>query len=68
MNLERVLIAEFDSHLTELMVVRLSNAGYQVAACTKGDEVLEKALELMLIALSTKNCRKRRAGGLLQLR
>ena len=45
MNLERVLIAEFDSHLTELMVVRLSNAGYQVAACTKGDEVLEKALE-----------------------
>ena len=47
MNLERVLIAEFDSHLTELMVVRLSNAGYQVAACTKGDEVLEKAWNSM---------------------
>ncbi|NLZ43464.1 MAG: response regulator [Clostridia bacterium] len=45
MNLERVLIAEFDSHLAELMVVRLSNAGYQVAVSTRGDEVLEKALE-----------------------
>lgn len=45
MNLERVLIAEFDSHLAELMVVRLSNAGYQVAVSTKGHEVLKKALE-----------------------
>ncbi|NLY89047.1 MAG: response regulator [Firmicutes bacterium] len=45
MNLERVLIAEYDSHLAELMVVRLSNAGYQVAVSKKGDEVLEKALE-----------------------
>ncbi|NLW09260.1 MAG: response regulator [Firmicutes bacterium] len=45
MNLERVLIAEYDSHLAELMVVRLSNAGYQVAVSTKGEEVLEKALE-----------------------
>ena len=39
------LIAEYDSHLAELMVVRLSNAGYQVAVSTKGEEVLEKALE-----------------------
>ena len=38
-------IAEYDSHLAELMVVRLSNAGYQVAVSKKGDEVLEKALE-----------------------
>ncbi|HEY8392969.1 MAG TPA: response regulator [Capillibacterium sp.] len=44
MNLERVLIAEHDPHLTEIIVIRLSNAGYQVATCAQGDEVLAKAL------------------------
>ena len=44
MNLDRVLIAEADSHLAEIMVIRLTNAGYQIATCTRGDEVLTKAL------------------------
>lgn len=44
MNLERVLIAESDPHLAEIMVIRLSSAGYQMATCTQGDEVLAKAL------------------------
>ncbi|MBA2132030.1 response regulator [Capillibacterium thermochitinicola] len=45
MNLDRVLIAESDPHLAELMVIRLSNAGYQLATCTQGNEVLTKALD-----------------------
>ncbi|NLC53248.1 MAG: response regulator [Firmicutes bacterium] len=44
MNLDRVLIAESDPHLAEIMVIRLSNAGYQMATCTQGNEVLTKAL------------------------
>lgn len=45
MNLERVLIAEADTRLAELMVVRLSNAGYQVTVTGSGSEVLTKALD-----------------------
>lgn len=44
MNYERVLIAEADAHLAEVMVIRLSNSGYQVAVVDKGDEVLAKAI------------------------
>ncbi len=44
MNLERVLVAESDPHLVEIMVIRLSNAGYQVMTCAQGDQVLTKAL------------------------
>ncbi|HHT05110.1 MAG TPA: response regulator [Hydrogenispora sp.] len=44
MNLDRVLIAESDPHLAELMVIRLSNAGYQMVTCTQGSEVLTKTL------------------------
>jgi len=45
MNLERVLIAESDTHLAELMVIRLSNAGYQVTVTGRGSEVLTKTLD-----------------------
>jgi diguanylate cyclase (GGDEF)-like protein len=44
MNLDRVLVAESDPHLAEIMIIRLSNAGYQLASCNRGDEVLTKAL------------------------
>ncbi len=44
MNLDRVLVAESDPHLAEIIIIRLSNAGYQLASCTQGDEVLDKAL------------------------
>lgn len=44
MSYERILIAESDAHLAEMMVIRLSNAGYQVTVTDKGDEVLTKAI------------------------
>lgn len=44
MNCERVLIAEADANLAEVMVIRLSNSGYQVVVVDKGDEVLSKAI------------------------
>src|SRR5690554_5134143 len=44
MNYERVLIAEADARLAEVMVIRLSNAGYQVVVVDNGDEVLAKAI------------------------
>lgn len=47
MNLERVLVAESDPHLAEIMVIRLSNAGYQVTTCAQGDEVLTRTLGFM---------------------
>jgi len=47
MDVDRVLVAESDPHLAEIIVIRLSNAGYQITTCTQGDEVLPRTLEFM---------------------
>ena len=47
MNVERVLVAESDPRLAEIIVIRLSNAGYQITTCAQGDEVLSRTLEFM---------------------
>jgi diguanylate cyclase (GGDEF)-like protein len=53
---ERILIAEADPRTKEVLVIKLSNAGYRVHAVDKGDEVVEKALSLevdiILLALN----------------
>ena len=53
---ERILIAEADPRTKEVLVLKLSNAGYRVHAVDKGDDVVEKALSLevdiILLALN----------------
>lgn len=43
---EKILIAESDPRAREVLVIKLSNAGYHVHSASQGDEVLEKALSL----------------------
>lgn len=43
---EKILIAEADPRAREVLVIKLSNAGYHVHAAAQGGEVVEKALSL----------------------
>jgi diguanylate cyclase (GGDEF)-like protein len=45
MDGERVLIVEPDSRVVELAVIKLSNAGYLVAAANDGEEAFEKVIK-----------------------
>lgn len=51
---EKILIAEADPRAREVLVIKLSNAGYHVHAVNQGSEVVDKALSLQpdLIILS----------------
>lgn len=42
MKFERILIAESDGYLAEVLAIRLSNAGYQVTLVDKEDDVVAK--------------------------
>ncbi len=42
MRTAKILIADGDSRIVELAVIKLSNAGYWVTTCANGEETLEK--------------------------
>ena len=54
MDTERVLIASADSRTNQVLVYKLTNAGYRVHTAVSGEEVVEKTLSIQpdLILLS----------------